>query len=263
MIDPYKDKENKSIELDNTSYIKNLIKKNAKNLASKTTGAYSYGLYYDDKAWNGIIEYFYSIGFSPAATETVIRSKYMRWIADEYRSDFYKLQPGEFSPPVNLSLENFLTVIHNSDNNSLDELLQYVLEEHGTDAVDNEIYNTMNEDMGGVSAPMATPMNTPGMGNAMLPQGGDVIGSGDNWNNGTGGKKRKVTVKKKKKKPIDEESINPHDKIGTTMAKKLKIPLNFKKKGQGAKQKKIVKESLINSKIASFEIWKKKNNITR
>lgn len=38
----------------------------------------------------------------------------------------------------------------------------------------------ISEDFGGVSAPMSTPMNTPGMGNP-TPPGPGKIGSGDNW----------------------------------------------------------------------------------
>ena len=97
----------------------------------------------------------------------------------------------------------------------------------------------INEDMGGVGAPISTPMNTPGMGNATLPSADSNIGSGDKWGGTT--KKTKKTKKKatlKKKKSVDEENINPHDKIGTMMAKKLKVPINFKKSGQGVKQKK-------------------------
>lgn len=109
----------------------------------------------------------------------------------------------------------------------------------------------IKEDMGGVSAPMSTTVNTPGMGNATPATSAAMsgsqqyskscIGSGDKWGNSLGkintqGKTKKVYVKKKKKQTneqfypyLDEEQINPYDSLGTAMAKKLKVPMTFKK----------------------------------
>lgn len=57
------------------------------------------------------------------------------------------------------------------------------------------------EDMGGVSSPMSTPMNTPGMGNPTPPsQSTNGIGSGDLW----GGI---IKVKKKKRKFVSESYV--------------------------------------------------------
>jgi hypothetical protein len=97
----------------------------------------------------------------------------------------------------------------------------------------------VNEDaMGGVSAPMSTLNNTPGVGNAVPASSAATtgaqqtssssIGSGDKWRSaGTYTQNKKL---KKKKKKVQEDSINPYDKIGTAMAKKLKVPMPFKKK---------------------------------
>lgn len=88
------------------------------------------------------------------------------------------------------------------------------------------------EAMGGVSAPMSTLNNTPGMGNAQPPSQTSV-GSGDKWCDSSLGPYTQKT---------DENSINPTDKIGIMMAKKMKVPLYFKKgKGQSIRQKNIHK----------------------
>jgi len=136
----------------------------------------------------------------------------------------------------------------------------------------------INEEMGGVSSPMSTLVNTPGMGSAQPastaatsgPQQGSssALGSGDKWGNSLGPytqagdvqKKRKkkktnskTNNKKQKKKTnenfypdlfddVSEQSINPHDKIGVMMAKKMKVPIYFKKRGQGVGQKRVSKK---------------------
>ena len=99
-----------------------------------------------------------------------------------------------------------------------------------------------------VGAPMTTLTNTPGMGNAQpasvaamtgsQQMSSSCIGSGDKWDNG--GKKKKNKKRKTKKfyPSLEEESINPYDKIGVYMAKKMKVPVYFKKgKNQSVKQK--------------------------
>ena len=237
--------QNKSLKngIDNYGIKKIIINE----IFNKTKNAYSFNLYYDSETWKKIIELFYDMDFSEDAIIEIMLSKYMRWIADEVRGNLRELKNGDDNPPL-ITFDEFKTVLMDK---FIDDIMDFVFETIGPDA------HRMNEDMGGVSAPMSTPMNTPGVGNATLPQGNSNIGSGDNWNNEKPKKKRKVTLKKKK--GVSEENINPHDKIGVAMAKKMKVPINFKKKGQGVKQKKIVKESIINNKnILSFEEWKKR-----
>lgn len=102
------------------------------------------------------------------------------------------------------------------------------------------VKSRINEDMGGVSAPAATLNNTPGVGNAapasMAAMTGaqqmdsKSIGSGDLWGSGKMYTQNGKIKKKKKIKKVEEENINPYDKIGTMMAKRLKVPMTFKKK---------------------------------
>lgn len=93
--------------------------------------------------------------------------------------------------------------------------------------------------MGGVSSPMSTLNNTPGIGTAVPPSNGG-IGSGDSWgtskkphtqsnkpNLKVTKKKKKVTLKKKKL--VKESNINPYDKIGMEMAKMMDIKPPFEK----------------------------------
>lgn len=103
------------------------------------------------------------------------------------------------------------------------------------------IKTKVNEDaMGGVSAPMATLNNTPGVGNATPAStsamsgtqqtSASAIGSGDKWGDSAMYTQTGKLKKKKKVKKVEEENINPYDKIGVAMAKKMKVPMNFKKK---------------------------------
>lgn len=106
--------------------------------------------------------------------------------------------------------------------------------------------------MGGVGAPITTLNNTPGMGNAVPPSSGGR-GSGDSWGNSINKKpytqankpNLKVTKKKKvvrKKKKLEEENINPYDKLGIGMAKKMNIKLPFKKKKTKGNQNSMVQQ---------------------
>jgi hypothetical protein len=111
----------------------------------------------------------------------------------------------------------------------------------------------LNEDMGGVSAPLSNLGNTTGMGNAQPASiaattgaqfaGKSSTGSGDKWGNSIGpytqgGKKVKKLKRKKKVKEVDEENINPYDVVGSSIAKKLDVPMVFSKgKGGTVKQK--------------------------
>ena len=126
--------------------------------------------------------------------------------------------------------------------------------------IDDEkrLKKAINEDaMGGVSAPMSTLNNTPGMGNvtpgSLATHG---IGSGDNFGSKIGKMNTQTgTPKKKKKKPmkkrkyvkedlnsIDEENISPYDKIGMSMAKKMKVKPPFKKKKEKGNQNAIAQQ---------------------
>jgi len=119
----------------------------------------------------------------------------------------------------------------------------------------------LQEDMGGVSAPMATVNNTPGMGNAVPPSKGGV-GSGDTWGNKlnkkpyTQAKKKKKVVKKPK---LEEENINPYDKVGMAMAKKMGVKTPFKKKKSKGNQNSMVQRKFEHQIITLDEFTKKLN----
>lgn len=98
-------------------------------------------------------------------------------------------------------------------------------------------YKANEEAMGGVSGPMSTLNNTPGMGNAVPPQQ-NTTGSGDKWSADSslgpytqGGKAKKTNEEfyPSIDFALNEENISPYDKIGSMMAKKMGVPLNFKK----------------------------------
>jgi len=103
-----------------------------------------------------------------------------------------------------------------------DEITEYILVKYKLKSSKSRY---VKEDMGGVSAPMTTLVNTPGMGTATPPPtaDGNSIGSGDKWGNTIGGKpytqggkvktKKKKPIKKKSKPNLEEENINPYDKI--------------------------------------------------
>ena len=200
----------------------------AKVLFDKTTkrvdgsGAYSYGLYYDDEEWMRIIQWLLK-KYTPFDVENILRSKLMRWASDQ-AGDYRKIL--EIDEPQN-TLEDFKR-FNESDRNFRTEF-----KSAADDFLQTEIYskpdeeeywrktlgydqkgNPINEDMGGVSAPMATLGNTPGMGSIVPPSKGGM-GSGDSWGN------------KLKKKPYAQ-------------AKKMNLKSPFKK----GKKVKLVKENL-------------------
>ena len=106
------------------------------------------------------------------------------------------------------------------------------------------VRTSLDEDaMGGVSAPMATVNNVPGVGNP-TPAGVNQIGSGDKWSTSKKPYTQTATPKKKKKK-LEEENINPYDKIGMAMAKKMKVKPPFKKGKESGNQNSV--------KTAKFE----------
>ena len=229
------------------------------NIAKNTSNAYSYNLFYDEETWKQIIHLLISMEFSPEAIEAILNSKYMRWIADDVRGN-RDLRNPNFNPSL-ITFDEAKELIEEWQ----EDIMDFAMEEVGPGAYKEYDY-LFEEAMGGISAPNTTLGNTPGMGNAM-PAGDSGVGSGDVWGGNGEKKKTKKKINRKKKKEISEEDINPHDKIGVMMAKKMKVPVNFKKSGQGVKQKKlnkskkkksVVKESLGFNKLLSFDEWKNK-----
>jgi hypothetical protein len=201
----------------------------AKVLFDKTTKedkAYSYGLYYDDEEWMRIIQWLLKKKYTPFDVENVLRSKLMRWTADhsgDYRKladvdepqttleDFihYNKQPNNFGVKFKSAVEDFLQ----REIYEKPEEEKYWREALGYD----EKGNPLNEDMGGVGAPMATLTNTPGMGNAVPAQQAATTGnqfqqsaskgSGDKWG-GLGSKPNQKRKRKGKKVKLVKESID-------------------------------------------------------
>ena len=197
----------------------------AQSIADKTSNAYSYDLYYNYDNWLEITKWLLDQGYTPIETEQVLRSKIMRWTAHE------SPYTGKNSSARQTNLDDFLYF-----NNKLHKGLtqtDWFIKTEGP-------FNSLDEDaIGGVSAPMSTLSNTPGMGNAVPGSAATGnIGSGDKW----GGS----LPKKKRKKKLEEDNINPYDQVGTAMAKKMGVPITFKKsKNQGVKQKKIGESRII------------------
>ena len=225
--------------------------------------AYSYGLYYSADEWMRIIKWLLGKKFTPFDVENILRSKIMRWTADhtaDYRDvpdtdepwttleDFkkYNKNPKNFNSPYKSASEDFLMREIYSD----PEEKKRWMEELGY----NDRGQLIKEDaMGGVSGPMATLNNTPGMGNA-VPAGVNKVGSGDTWGD---------KPKKKKKKKLEEDNINPYDKLGTAMAKKMGIKTPFKKKKDPKNQNSMTMKAE-KFKIMPYEefkkLYEKKNN---
>ena len=201
----------------------------AQMIFDKTSGswgdgkcAYSYDIYGSEN-WKEIIVWLINQGYTPHETEEVLRSKLMRWAGDDAsKNENEKVNLDDFLK-FNLQLFKGQTQV------------DYFLDEY------NIRDKRVDEDMGEVCSPMSTLSNTPGMGNAVpASQATGGIGSGDNWgtNIKTYTQGGKIKKKKRKKRAVDEENINPFDKLGTAMAKKLRVPMVFKKgKNQTIRQK--------------------------
>ena len=313
-------------------------------------GAYSFDAYGPEN-WMDIISWLLDQGYNDEETEQIMRSKLLRWASD-------KAPEQGIRKYGNVNLEDFLKY-----NNKLVQgktNVDYFLDEYFPDKNRKERLmraKTVQEDaMGGVSAPMATLNNTPGMGNAIPASAastgaldGAPKGSGDSWDSSTGIKPavqesflsqipkimilagsalalaytisfsvkeffenkkiRKILEKimekpeikamlldmRKNKNPsnekirsvigkylspndkqyleridyetnipieniVNEMNINPHDKLGVAMAKKMGIDIPFKK-GKGDKdveQKRIDKDIDLSTKLMTFEEWAKK-----
>jgi len=214
----------------------------AEEIANSTSDAFSFERYGKD-LWTKIIQWLLDGGYNPEQIDVILRSKYMRWGYD-HMSDYKKIP----------SLEDFDDYFSDAE----DDIQAMIEDELGPP----ELSEDMGGAMGGVSAPMATLTNTPGVGNVVPGAGPDGIGSGDNFDSSSGpftqdGKK------KKKKKPVNEMNINPHDPVGVAMAKKLGAALPFEKgKGdQDVRQKRIDKDIDLDTDkdgMMSIEEWQKK-----
>lgn len=205
-------------------------------------GAYSFD-HYGPENWMDIIRWLRGEGYSPAEVEQIIRSKLMRWTSD-YAKD-----------PNNTTLEDFKNYDDGKEaRNLINKYGPYVNEEA----------------MGGVSAPMSTLNNTPGMGTASpAPKattgsmGDSNTGSGDKWDASTGlppAVQEKTFIREEIDKIMNEQNINPHDKLGVAMAKKMGIDIPFEK-GEGdqdVKQKEIDEDVDLSTKLTTFEEWAKK-----
>jgi hypothetical protein len=206
-------------------------------------GAYSFD-YYGPDNWMDIIQWLLSRGYTPEETELVLRSKLMRWSADNAAKfegdctlkDFLRYN-NDLTPKKQTQIDDFL-----------DEYLPDPLRK-------KRVKMSMTEDaMGGVPAPMATLNNTPGMGNA-VPPSSTSAGSGDVWDASIG-----PIHTQTKSKGIKENNISPYDKLGVAMAKKMRVPLTFKK-GKGNKdveQIKVDEDIDLSTSIMTFDEWAKK-----
>lgn len=129
--------------------------------------------------------------------------------------------------------------------------------------------------MGGISGPMSTLNNTPGMGTAVLGSATtNMKGSGDKWGNTIGGKpytqvkakskKKKLTKKKKYvKEKIEEENVSPYDQIGQMMLKRAKVKNTFKKKKEKGNQNAVVQKKFEHEIITFDEFTKQINEKKR
>lgn len=208
-------------------------------VAERTTDAYSYNIHYHPKDWKEIIQWILDQKLSPFDAEMIVRSKLMRWASDNAGKEFvtlsdfkkYNKSDRNFRPPYKSAIMDFLMseVYKNPETKK----------EYMKDLGYNDFGQLIKEDaMGGVAAPMATLNNTPGMGSAVpgTPKTGN-IGSGDKWTSGEKKKKKKKVVKK-----IEEDNINPYDKLGTAMAKKMGVKTPFKKKKDPKNQNAMVQK---------------------
>ncbi len=186
-------------------------------------GGYSFN-YYGAENWMDIIKWLLDHGYNAEETEEVMRSKLMRWASDNAgHSD------------EDCTLEDFLKFNNEPAEGGKTQVDNFLDEYFPDSSRKNRIINE------NVAAPMATLVNTPGMGNAVPPQQAATTGnqfyqpatkgSGDLWGGkGKQRKKRKGRKIKLVKESLNEENISPYDKLGMAMAKKMGIKPPFKKK---------------------------------
>jgi hypothetical protein len=209
------------------------------------------------------------------------------WDQDFFYDEMYKESKKLYNKIVQPWIDKGWEVFHFEDNMSSGEVIFVKPPEikefadsslGGVKSPYTTIYNTpgvgnprpggiINEEaMGGVSSPVATLNNTPGMGN-VIP--GSVTtgsrGSGDKFSNVinkkpytqvANPKRKKKVMLKKKKVELSENNINPYDKIGTAMAKKMRIKPPLKKKKEKGNQNAIVSRKF-EHEIISFDEFKK------
>jgi len=213
-------------------------------------GAWSFH-YYGSENWMDIIKWLLDQGYNPEETEQVMRSKLMRWSSDKAGKSDRDCTLKDFI--------NFNNELYKGKNQ-----VDVFLDEYFPDSDRKNRIQHIDEDaIGGVSAPMATLNNTPGMGNAQPAakastgslSGSSSTGSGDKFDASIGHINTQAPAKK-----ITEENINPHDKLGVAMAKKMGIPLNFKKgkNGKDVEQIKIDEEKDMSTRLMTFDEWANK-----
>ena len=118
-----------------------------------------------------------------------------------------------------------------------------------------------------IGTPMATLTNVPGMGNA-IPAGPGTIGSGDLFGTSFDKKPYTQSVKTKRKrrnkiraKTVKESNLNPYDKIGIAMAKKMKVKLPFQKINKKENQNAMKQQKLEHQIITLDEFTKEINEL--
>jgi hypothetical protein len=160
----------------------------------KDGGSYSFN-YYGADNWMDIIHWLLSLGYNSAEVEAVLRSKLMRWAAGHVRKTESGMSTLE-------DFQNFNTRLYSGQTE-----VDAFLDDFFPDPTRKARVKHLNEEaVGGVSAPMATAHNTPGMGSAQPAatastgetSGNSTTGSGDLWDDI--GKK-----KKRKKKKVNED----------------------------------------------------------
>lgn len=195
-------------------------------------GGYSFN-YYGADNWMDIIKWLLEKGYTPKETEEVMRSKLMRWASDKAgHSD------------ENCTLEDFLEFNSSQGRSEVDDFLDRYFP-------DPKRKQRINEDAG---SPMIGTGTNPGMGNAVPAQQAATTGnqfcqsatkgSGDKWS-GLGAKqkkKRKGRKIKLVKESLNEENINPYDKLGVALAKKMGIKPPFKKKKDKKNQNSMIQD---------------------
>lgn len=210
-------------------------------IMDNTKGAYSRDRY-GDELWAEIIKWLLGGGYNENEIELILGSKFMRWGMDR------------MSENDNISLRAFDDYFSNEE----DDIQEMIYDEFGTQDLEE---NVVAGGTGGVSAPMATLANTPGVGDVVPGAGSDGIGSGDRFDNDTSKKKKKK--KKKRAKTVNEMNINPYDPVGVAMAKRLGAALPFKK-GKGDKdveQVRVDKDIDLDTDekdVMTIEEWQKK-----
>lgn len=219
-------------------------------------GGYSFN-YYGPENWMDIIQWLLDQGYTAEETEAVMRCKLMRWASNQFAETEYGSH----------TLEDFIKFneepgFRYRGKTQIDDFLdQYVPDPARAERVKRQI----DEDaVGGVSAPMGTLNNTPGTGSAQPPasvsmgsMGTSSTGSGDKWDASIGSIHTQAPSKK-----VNEQNINPHDKLGVAMAKRMGIPLVFKK-GKGDKdveQVKVDEDIDLSTSLMTFDEWAKKFN---